>query len=176
MKERTSPDWWLARQRKVKPAPPDAAFRDVPSEESPIKRDLCAEPPDAVRSTEEAFDSGSRGHIPKSRSLRIVIIDWLEIENELHHHVYFSPTAGPATLRPAAASKPNLDAYLSDTLDDALGLDHLDRQIALRGRIGEAGHTVVKASSRSQPLADLCDEAGHRASLRRFARRFANPS
>ena len=45
-------------------------------------------------------------------------------------------------------------------------------------RLRRAGIVLrcVRLLSEPQPLADLCDEAAHRASLRRFASRFAKPS
>ena len=77
------------------------------------------------------------------RGGNFVFVDWWEDENELHHHVLFSPTDNPEALRPETgtdpiaciwdlsvvahervawirnildADAPNLDAYLADTL------------------------------------------------------------
>ena len=40
------------------------------------------------------------------RGENFVFVDWWEHENELHHHVFFSPSAEPAGLRPAVDGDP----------------------------------------------------------------------
>jgi hypothetical protein len=91
-------------------------------------------------SLSEADDAVHQG-----RALNFVFVDWWAQENELHHHVWFSPQSEPAALRasrpedPIACAwdlgviafereawirhvldtpgAPGLDAYLADRLD-----------------------------------------------------------
>lgn len=98
-------------------------------------------PTPAVTSTR--YGVGFLG-IHDGRGSNLVFVDWWEEENELHHHVFFSPADDPASLRSAtpgdpvacvwdlsvvahereawirhvfAADVPDLDAYLDDQLD-----------------------------------------------------------
>jgi hypothetical protein len=93
--------------------------------------------------TETRYGVGFLG-IHDGRGHNFVFVDWWEQENELHHHVFFSPSDRPAELRPAADGdpaacvwdlsvvshereawirhvldneiEPDLDAYLADAL------------------------------------------------------------
>src|SRR5262245_11962822 len=60
-------------------------------------------PQEAV--SEERYGVGFIG-IHDGRGGNFVFIDWWEQENELHHHVFFSPSDQPVQLRAAADADP----------------------------------------------------------------------
>jgi hypothetical protein len=98
-------------------------------------------PPEAVTPTR--YGVGFLG-VHDGRGANLVFVDWWEGENDLHHHVFLSPSDEPALLRAAtpadlvacvfdlgviahereswirhvlAADVPDLDGYLGDQLD-----------------------------------------------------------
>jgi hypothetical protein len=59
----------------------------------------------APASTDDRYGVGFLG-VHQGRASNFVFLDWWEQENELHHHIWFSSSAAPTSLRAARPGDP----------------------------------------------------------------------